>query len=465
MITMASSITTNKQSNRKSRRKTENEEVSLVQKIETGKYELRDYEGLVSQETLSEIEALADTLKGLRVIHVNATPQGGGVAEILNSLIPLLRSVGIDAEWHIIPPDNSFSAVTKSLHHYLQGASGHPTDEQMAHYLSRNRKAGLELKKILTADTVCVRHDPQPLPLIDFLPDTAKAVWNCHIDTTKANEFVQDILIPFIRRYHRAIFSREQYVLNGLSPHKVCVFAPAINSLSPKNQALPITTAKHILAQLGIASDRPLITQVSRFDQWKDPWGVIDAYRIARRRIPNLQLALVGTFVAQDDPDSGDVLLSVWKHAKGDPDIHIFSDPNIVADREVNAFQAASDVIIQKSLREGFGLTVAEAMWKGTPVIGGDCGGIVSQIRNGVTGFLVASREDCAARIVTLLQDYDLAKRMGQAGRQSVKHHFLMPRLLKDHLRLYASMCCQSAKVRHFKTEHFGLIRGGEEAL
>jgi len=390
---------------------------------------LRDYEGLVSSETLSEIENLADALKGLHVIHVNATPQGGGVAEILDSLIPLLRSVGIDAEWHIISPEESFNAITKNLHHYLQGASGYPTDEQIACYLSHN-------------------HDPQPLPLIDFLPDTTKAVWNCHIDTTRTNGFVRDILIPFIRRYHRAIFSREQYVLNGLSPHKVCVFPPAINPLSPKNQALPITTARQILARLGIAQDRPLITQVSRFDQWKDPWGVIDAYRIARRHIPGLQLALLGTLVAQDDPDSGDVLLSVWQHAKGDPDIHRFSDPNIVADREVNAFQAASDVIIQKSLREGFGLTVAEAMWKGTPVIGGDCGGIVSQIRNGATGFLVASREDCAARIVTLLQDHDLAKRMGEAGRQSVKHHFLMPRLLKDHLRLYASMVKGKKQVR-----------------
>jgi len=194
------------------------------------------------------------------------------------------------------------------------------------------------------------------------LPDAAKTVWNCHIDTTQPNELIRDILMPFINYYERIIFTLEQYVPKELRRDKVCIFAPAIDPLSPKNLSLPTAAAKQILSELGIDPVRPLVTRVSRFDRWKDPYGVIDAFRIARQNIPDLQLALVGELAAQDDPDAQDVLRSVQEYAGTDPDIHIFSDRSIVADREVNAFQTASDVVVQKSIREGFGLTVAEAM-------------------------------------------------------------------------------------------------------
>jgi len=414
-----------------------------MQEVLTSGRQLRDYSGLVCEEILSEIENLADRLKGLRVIHINATPHGGGVAEILNSLIPLCRGLGIDAEWHVIPVDESFVSVTKGLHHYLQGTLGYLTEEQVQIYLAHNQKAALELESKSVSADVWMIHDPQVLPLVDFLADAGKTVWNCHIDTTEPNTFVRDVLMPFINRYHTVIFTLEQYLFEGLSRDKIRIFAPAIDPLSLKNLNLPLPAAKQVLGGLGIHPSRPLITQVSRFDRWKDPWGVIDAYCIAEKDIPDLQLALVGVLVAQDDPDAQDVLRSVEEYAGDDPDIHIFSDPSIVAKWEVNALQTASDVVVQKSVREGFGLTVAEAMWKGTPVVGGDCGGIRLQIRDGKTGFLVTNPEDCAARIITLLKDPDLARRMGQAGRESVRQNFLMPRLLRDHLRLYASLVAE----------------------
>ena len=414
-----------------------------MQEVLIGERELRDYSSLVSEETLSEMEGLADRLRGLRVIHINATPQGGGVAEILNSLIPLLRGAGIDAKWYVIPPDESFAAITKSLHHYLQGNPGCLTNEQMEIYLTHNQKAALELKSKSIAADVWVIHDPQALPLMSFLPDTGRAVWNCHIDTTEPNGPVRDSLMSFINRYQRIIFTRGQYVLEGLSQDKICIFTPAIDPLSFKNLGLPRAAARQALAELGIDPTRPLITQVSRFDRWKDPWGVIDTYRMAKENIPGLQLALVGALTAQDDPDAKQVLSSIQRYAGNDPGIRIFSDWSIVDDWMVNAFQTASDVVVQKSIREGFGLTVAEAMWKGTPVVGGDCGGIRLQIRDGETGFLVSSLEECAARVITLLRNPDLARRIGRAGRESVKRHFLIPRLLRDHLSLYASLMAE----------------------
>jgi trehalose synthase len=409
-----------------------------VQKVETEEIRLEDYSDLVSPEVLLEVERLAKELKGLRVVHINATPQGGGVAEILDSLIPLSRSVGIDAKRYVIPPDRLFVDITKSIHHFLQGSPGYLTGDQTKTYIMHNAKFALEMiRRSVNAD-VWVIHDPQALPLVDFLFDSSKAVWNCHLDTTDPNRLVRDILMPFVNLYGKVVFTLEEYVLDGLSQDKVCFFMPAIDPLSPKNSSLPSDTARQILGQLGIVPDRPLVTQVSRFDRWKDPWGVIDAYRIAKRGVSGLQLALVGVLAAQDDGNAQDVLRSVQEYAGNDPDIHIFYDRSQVADREVNAFQTASDVVVQKSLREGFGLSVAEAMWKETPVIGGDCGGIRFQIRDGETGFLVNSPEECAARIITLLRDPDLAERIGQAGKESVKHSFLIPRLLRDHLNLYA---------------------------
>lgn len=418
-----------------------------MQEVLTTERQLGDYNGLVSDEILSEIKKHAAALKGLRVIHINATPQGGGVAEILNSLVPLSRSVGIDARWYVIPPDESFANITKRLHHYLQGYPGSLTDEQMGTYLAHNQDAALRLKNRSIAADVWVIHDPQVLPLVDFLPDAGKMVWKCHIDTTKPNTFVRDSLMPFMNQYHSVIFSLDKYVFDGLSQPSVCIFAPAIDPLSSKNIDLPSATIRQVLDNHGIDQTRSLVTQVSRFDIWKDPWGVIDAYRMAKEAIPDLQLALIGGLTAQDDPDALDVLHNVQDYAGDDTDIHIFSEWQTLTDLEVNAFQTASDVVVQKSIREGFGLTVAEAMWKGTPVIGGNCGGIRLQIRDGITGFLVDNTHDCADRIITLLRNSILAKSMGHSARESVRRHFLMTRLLRDHLSLYASLVAQPVSL------------------
>ena len=415
-------------------------EALAVQKVKTSERKLGDYRGIVPEEILSEIEGLASRLKGLHVAHISSTAWGGGVAEILRFLVPLQTDVGLNAEWYVITPEESLFTITKALHHSLQGDGSCPTSEQINLYIAHSEKVALELRNnSITAD-VWIIHDPQLLPVIDFLPESTAAAWICHIDTTEPNKVVQDALLPFINHYQRVVFALDQYVLRGVNSDKVCIFAPAIDPLCPKNMGLPTDVAKQTLARLGIAPTKPLVTQVARFDRWKDPWGVIDAYRMAKETVPTLQLALVGVLAAKDDSDAPEVLRSVQQYAGNDPDIHIFSDGDVVADLEVNAFQTASNVILQKSIREGFGLTVAEAMWKGTPVIGGDCGGIRLQIRDGETGFLVGSPPHCAQRMVDLLQHPELAKRMGQAGKESVRHDFLITRLLRDHLNLYASL-------------------------
>jgi trehalose synthase len=243
-----------------------------------------------------------------------------------------------------------------------------------------------------------------------------------------------------MHEYQRILLSVPQYHLDGLDPARVSTFPPAIAPLSIKNMPLPKQEARERLAKLGVDQARPLVSQVSRFDRWKDPWGAIDAYRLAKEKIPRLQLALVGAMTASDDADAMGVFASVQQYAAKDPDIYLFSDPVVISSIEVNAFQSGSDVIVQKSTREGFGLTVAEAMWKGTPVVGGDCGGIRLQIRDGETGFLVSDVSSCADRVVTLMEDPALARKIGDAGRESVRSNYLMPRLLRDYLRLILTL-------------------------
>jgi trehalose synthase len=237
-----------------------------------------------------------------------------------------------------------------------------------------------------------------------------------------------------------------EYVMAGMPADRVSIFPPAIDPLTAKNAPLPPTTARRILAALGIDTSRPVVSQLSRFDPWKDPQGVIDAYRLAKQRIPELQLALVGALSAQDDPEGASVLNSVRAYAGDDPDIHLFADPQIINFVVVNAFQTASTVIVQKSIREGFGLTVTEAMWKGKPVIGGDCGGIRPQIEDGVTGFLVSSPEECAERIAQLLASPKKARAIGTAARESVRRRFLLPRLTLDYLKLFQDLLVAEAE-------------------
>lgn len=417
----------------------------MLNKVDTAPISLADYRGLIGDEMYHSIVERSRDLTGLRVAHLNATPQGGGVAELLKGLIPLKNDVGLEAAWYTMPPDDDFFKVTKQFHNFLQGKSGTLPPGDYETYLRHNEHTA-ELMKGVDAD-VWVIHDPQPLATVAFLDGFHPIIWRCHIDTCNPNAEVQSFLLPYVGYYDEIIFSLPEYVFPQLPLHNVHFFAPAIDPLTPKNRGLPKEIARDILRDLGLDPSRPIVTQVSRFDPWKDPWGVIDAYRVAKQRLPGLQLALVGVMAAKDDPEALIIAAEVEAYAGGDPDIHLFTDASRVGDLEVNAFQSGSDVIVQKSIREGFGLTVAEAMWKGTPVIGGNCGGIRLQIAEAHNGFLVCDADSCCCRIVELLQNPELAASLGKAGRESVRRNYLLPRLLSDYLSLLGKVA--ATKTRH----------------
>jgi trehalose synthase len=286
---------------------------------------------------------------------------------------------------------------------------------------------------------VWVVHDPQPLAAIEFQPRAHPAIWRCHIDTSTPNPGVRDFLLPYMRQYDKLVFSIGQFALPGLDADKLNFVTPAIDALVSKNAPLDEHYARRVVQKFGPQPDRPLITQVSRFDPWKDPIGVVDAYRIVKRRHPGLQLALVG-MTARDDPEASRVFAEVQQYVHGDRDVYLLTEHNQVGNFEVNAFQTASDVVVQKSLREGFGLTVSEAMWKGSPVVGGRVGGIVAQIDDGKDGFLVSSVQECADRIEQLLGNKAASVEMGRRAREHVRERFLMPTLLLNYHRMLDSV-------------------------
>jgi trehalose synthase len=410
----------------------------MLHSVDVSPRPLTAYERLIPGALLHEVQTLATALRGRRVVHINATPQGGGVAEILHSLVPLLQSVGVDAHWYVLPPDDAFFEVTKQLHNWLQGAPGRVTARHKRTYQAYLERLAGQMRD-LDAD-VWVVHDPQPLPLIALAPLKGRTIWRCHIDCSTPNGGVREYLLPWMRRYDRAVFSMPDYVLGPLPTEQVRIVHPAIDPLTAKNRRLSRSRARAILAGLGIDPLRPLVTQVSRFDPWKNPWQAIDAYRLAKREIPDLQLALVGVFSAQDDPEAPRIYEEVARYAAGEPDVHLFHDGSRLGQREVNAFQTGSDVILQRSVREGFGLVVTEAMWKARPVVATPVGGITVQIEDGVNGFLCEDTAGCAERIVELLCDPRLMRAIQRAARATVRARFLVPRLLRDHLALYEEL-------------------------
>jgi trehalose synthase len=410
-----------------------------MQRVSTPAAKLDRFNGIASETLLAEVNEAAEKLRGLRVIHVNATARGGGVAEILKSLVPLMRDVGIDTEWYTLPPDESFFHISKTLHHCLQGGNCLPDVAGFNSYRAFNEKAVASLKSMgVTADLWFI-HDAQVLPMLSYM-NSSKGVWICHVDTTESAEGVKEMLFPYMSRYHRIIASMPEYFPNGNNPTQVVVIPPAIDPLQPKHQKMTYPQARQIMAGLGLDTARPIISQVSRFDKWKDPWGVVDAFRLARNEVPGLQLAFLGAMTANDDYDAYEILENLQGYCGDDTDIHIFHNPRQIGDREVNAFQTGSDIVLQKSIREGFGLTVAEAMWKEKPLIGGNCGGIKHQITDGQNGFLVNNASECADRIVTLLKNPALARKMGSAGKESVRNKYLMPRMLRDYLLLASDL-------------------------
>ena len=407
----------------------------MLQRVELVTKRLADYASVAGEEAIEEIRALAEPLRGARVVHINATAYGGGVAEILQTLVPLMRDAGLDAEWQVIAGADEFFAVTKACHNGLQGMEVPFTPEMQAIWQRYNQANASHFEG--DYDFVVV-HDPQPAGLLHYHGPAGGRhwVWRCHIDTSHPNPAFWSFFAPYISEYEAGIFTMREYVGPGAQFRHLAIIAPTIDPLSPKNAPLPIEQAREIVARFGLDPRRPILTQVSRFDPWKDPLGVIDAYRLVKAHVPGVQLALVGS-MASDDPEGWYYLDRTSRHAGQDPDIYILHNFHGVGNVEVGAFQAVSDVVIQKSTREGFGLVVAEALWKGKPVIGGNVGGIPLQVIDGETGYLVSSVEECAEKALYLLQHPDEARRMGQAGRQHVRHHFLSTRHLADYLRLF----------------------------
>jgi trehalose synthase len=395
---------------------------------------LADYTHIAGRGLIERIRELAEPLQGKRVLHVSATAFGGGVSEILYTLVPLMRDVGLDAHWHVILGREDFFNVTKLMHNSLQGAPEEISDDQWEVFEAYNAMNAQDLEG--DWDVIIV-HDPQPAGMRLNAPDRARRwIWRCHIDLSTPNPSTLARMLPLLRDYDASVWHLEQYVPAALDGgiRKIC--PPAIDPLSPKNMALSPEDAAFVCEQFGIDTERPLICQVSRFDPWKDPMGVIDAYRLVREQIPGVQLALVGS-MATDDPEGWEFFHHTFRHADGDPDIKILNNLNNVGAIEVNAFQSQSDVAMQKSIREGFGLTVTEALWKGRPVIGGNVGGIPLQITDGVSGYLVDSPEQAAQRSIEILGDPELAKQLGRTGKEHAREHFLTPRLLRDWLDLF----------------------------
>ena len=410
----------------------------MLQQVNAGNKSLADYRSIIRQELYEELQTLSERLKGVRVLHVNATRFGGGVAEILYTLVPLMRDVGLAAEWGVMFGAEPFFNVTKGFHNALQGAPYQLTVESRAIYEEYNRQSAEALED--EWDIIFV-HDPQPALLKHFsggLSPETKWIWRCHIDTSTPNRQVLDYLSPYIEEYDAQVYTMMEYTPPGLDLEGLVLIPPAIDPLSPKNMALLVDDARYITNQFGIDEKRPFILQVSRFDPWKDPLGVIDVYRLVKEEIPEVQLVLVGS-MAHDDPEGWDYWYKTINYAADDRDIYLFSNLTNVGSIEVNAFQSLADVVIQKSIREGFGLVVTEALWKARPLVASRVGGIPMQVEGG-GGILIDSVPDAAAACVKLLQDPEFARQMGQRGKEHVRKHYLTPRLLRDDLRLFAKL-------------------------
>ncbi len=406
----------------------------MLQTVDVGVQSIGAYEHSAGPEIVAELRDLARDLKGVRVLHLNATPYGGGVAEILRSQIPLLRDLGLAADWKLITGDQSFFLVTKTIHNGLQGAERSLTPQDEEVYLAYSARNAQLLDE---GYDLIVVHDPQPLALRTLKGENgALWVWRCHIDTSEPNTEVFAFLAPYFKQYDAAVFTLADFVPPGFPTPRIEIIPPAIDPESPKNLTLDSRVARRILQWIGVETDKPLITQVSRFDPWKDPLGVIAVYRLVKEEFPDVQLALVGS-MALDDPEAWGMYEVIRAASEDDAGIHVFTNLTGVGNIEVNAFQSLSNVVIQKSLREGFGLVVSETLWKGTPVVAGRAGGIPLQLEHGVEGFLVDSVEACAERTLWLLRHPEQGREIGARGRERVRRRFLLPRLIADELRLY----------------------------
>jgi trehalose synthase len=388
---------------------------------------LDSYVPIVGQAVIDDLRLVAKKLIGKKITIINSTAIGGGVAEILSRMIPIFKELDLDIKWDVIKGGSQFFDVTKKFHNALQGRKETITEQDFEIFIETNKKNQEELD--LTNDIIFI-HDPQPIALIEAKTKN-KWIWRCHIDASNPNEQVWNFLKPYIERYDVAIFSAPSFA-QRLSIRQFLI-SPSIDPLSDKNKDMPKEIIDEVLKKYKISNDKPIIAQISRFDWLKDPIGVIDAYKLVKKHI-DCQLVLAGG-TASDDPESYKVLEAVHSHAKNDQDIHILMLPH--TDIEINALQRAATVIIQKSLREGFGLTVSEALWKAKPVVASQVGGIPLQIKHKYSGLLCHSIEGAAFELKQILNSYHYAQTLGEHGKEVVKNSFLITRHVRDYLLLF----------------------------
>lgn len=393
-----------------------------------------DYRAIVGDDEIDELYLFAERLKGKSVQNINSTSVGGGVAEILSRMIPLLRDLGLDAYWDVIKGDEKFFAITKNMHNALHGLAVDLTEDDWRYFLEVNRNNAEYMD--LFGDIVFV-HDPQPIALVEKKEKISqKWIWRCHIDITEAQAQVMKHLTDLINKYDSAVFSAPSFSRTDLKIKQILI-SPSIDPLSEKNMELPESMLDSVMNRYGLDGSRPIVAQISRFDRLKDPMGVIEVYKNVKNHV-DCQLVLAGGGAA-DDPEGPRILDQIKSEAKSDPDIHVIYLPPS-SDLEINALQRISTVILQKSIREGFGLTVTEALWKSKPVIASAVGGIPLQIRHKYSGILTYSIPGTVHYLKELLNEPDYAMKLGQNGREHVRNNFLITRHIKDYLVLFLSM-------------------------
>jgi trehalose synthase len=394
---------------------------------------LEEYKPFVGQDVIDELRIISEKLRGVSIENVNSTAVGGGVAEILTRMIPLLGELGVDAGWEVIKGDNKFYGITKKMHNALHGVETDISPDEFDYFLAMNRRNASEMR--MYGDVMFI-HDPQPIALVEKKPEIGrKWAWRCHIDFTTPRPAVMEFLKEYIERYDSMVFSAPAFSQKFRTPQ--VLISPSIDPMSDKNRELPHKVIDSMLDRFGLDSDRPIVTQISRFDYLKDPVGVIHVYRKVKRNV-DCQLVLAGGG-ATDDPEGMQVLAEVREAAGDDPDIHILFLPP-ASDIEINALQRASAVVLQKSLREGFGLTVAEALWKEKPVIASAVGGIPLQIAHKYSGILTFSVEGTAFYLKQLLNEPDYARKLGVNGKEHIRTNYLITRHIRDYLLLFLSL-------------------------
>ncbi len=393
---------------------------------------LEMYGDIIGWGKVEEVKNLAEPLRGLGLTHVNSTSFGGGVTEILYTMVPLMNSVGLKTVWEVIEAPEEFFKVTKLIHNALQGAGKELTDEMKELYLKVNHENAERLD--LDGDFIVV-HDPQPLGLRRFRKNSRIWIWRCHIDLSKPYKPVWEFIADLLSGYDASIYHLKEYIYPEIPTPRKYVMPPSIDPLSPKNKPLPTDKVEETLRRYDVDPERPIIVQVARFDPWKDPLGAIDVYRLVKEKIPGVQLLMVAS-MAYDDPEGWIYYEKTLRRAGEDPDIHFLTNLVGVGALEVNAFQRAADVALQLSIREGFGLAVAEALWKKTPVVARPSGGIRLQVIDGVTGYLVKTIKEAAEKTIYLIKHPEERKRLGENGYQHVKENFIVTKHLENYLRI-----------------------------